>query len=184
MSDLQRAGQTVIAFRHAVQECNLDRIAAFIKEIIEKELWRARAEGVPDRLYKCESLPEFITAKPIRGCGWPLDKITLLLRQAGNEKVLYMWRKATKGGKGRPPKNSDRVTIKSKRGNSKDYLLDRLEQERPDLFERVINKELATKTAAREAGLIKEPTPLELLQKAWKKASAQERQTFLKEINP
>jgi hypothetical protein len=45
--------------------------------------------------------------------------------------ILAMWREATTGKKGRPSKeNSDNVTIKPERGNSRAYTLDRLRRER------------------------------------------------------
>jgi hypothetical protein len=51
--------------------------------------------------------------------------------------------------------NSDNVTNgRDGRGNGKAYTLDRLKRERPDLFARVVAKELSANKAAIEAGSV------------------------------
>ena len=72
--------------------------------------------------------------------------------------------------------------MKAKQGTSKKYTLDRLKRERPDLFERVVAKELSANAAAKEAGWRSKKTPLTQLRKAWAKASAEEKAVFLAEV--
>jgi hypothetical protein len=187
--DLQVAGVKAISFRKAVTQCNLDQIADMVKEIITDEWFRERVEGVPDRLYRCESLIEFITAKPVKGCGWPLEKITHLLKQSGNEEVLAMWIDAIT-----PPHGGDRkseevkikpdiIRLDRKYGTSKADILVRLKRERGDLYSRVIAKELSANAAAIEAGWRRKPTPLAQLRSWWAKASSEEKAAFLEEID-
>jgi hypothetical protein len=64
----------------------------------------------------------------------------------------------------------------------RDYTLARLHRDRPDLANRVESGELSANAAAIEAGFRKKPTPLDDLRRAWKKADAQQRKTFLEEI--
>lgn len=69
-----------------------------------------------------------------------------------------------------------------KRGsNSTAYLLARLERDRPDLASRVQSGELTVRTAALEAGIARDSTPLDDLRLAWKKATTRERATFRSE---
>ena len=60
--------------------------------------------------------------------------------------------------------------------------LDRLERERPELFDQVIGGVMSANQAAIEAGWRKVKTPLECLRTDWRKASEEERTIFRKEI--
>jgi hypothetical protein len=61
--------------------------------------------------------------------------------------VLTVWQEAIVGAKGRPHLNSDNVTIKSNRGNSKADTLRRLKKDYPELYDRVIAGELSANRA-------------------------------------
>jgi len=54
--------------------------------------------------------------------------------------------------------------------------LDRLARDRPDLLDRVRSGELKAKTAAKLAGIVRVPTPLERAEKAYRAMSPQDRQ--------
>jgi hypothetical protein len=54
-------------------------------------------------------------------------------------------------------------------------MLDRLARDRPDLLEEVQAGRMKTKTAAREAGIVRVPTAYELAQKVIRKLTAEER---------
>lgn len=75
----------------------------------------------------------------------------------------------------------DNVTLKE-RGNARSYIMARLDRDRPDLLERVVAGDLSANAAAIEAGFKKKPTSLDVLIAAWRKASAEERAAFLREI--
>jgi hypothetical protein len=64
-------------------------------------------------------------------------------------------------------------------GTDATYLLARLDRDYPALAARVHAGELKAKTAARQAGIIRDKTPLEQLQAWWRKASPDDRLTFL-----
>lgn len=59
--------------------------------------------------------------------------------------------------------------------------LDRLAKDRPDLLERVQTGELSVHRAAMEAGIVKPESGLTALNRAWKKASAEERAAFMRD---
>ena len=69
-------------------------------------------------------------------------------------------------------------TERPKPGWNSRYLLERLRRDHPELAARVAAGELRPRAAAREAGIVKDPTPLEELKRNWKKASPAERRTF------
>jgi hypothetical protein len=78
-------------------------------------------------------------------------------------------------------KQGNNVTLV--RGNKPGYLLARLARDRPDLlgaFER--GEYPSARAAAIAAGIIKPPTPYQVLCRAWEKASGEERHRFWKEV--
>lgn len=65
-------------------------------------------------------------------------------------------------------------------GTSSDYLTARIARDHPDILNRMKAGEFkSVRSAAIEAGIITLPTPLELLKRAWNKASEKDRQAFL-----
>jgi hypothetical protein len=70
-----------------------------------------------------------------------------------------------------------------KYGETSAYLTARIARDRPDILEEMkAGKYKSVRAAAKAAGIIKETTPLDLLNRAWAKASADERQQFLRLI--
>ena len=72
---------------------------------------------------------------------------------------------------------------KALQGTTARYLLNRLKRKRPDLAEAYTRGEYrSVHAAAKAAGWIKEPTPLDELHRAWRKASHEERIQFFNDI--
>lgn len=68
-------------------------------------------------------------------------------------------------------------------GNGSETLLRRLARDHPEIMSRWERSEFATvRDAARAANIKVDPTPLQILRRAWKRASEDERATFLSEI--
>lgn len=67
-------------------------------------------------------------------------------------------------------------------GRGSDYALARLERDRPELAEKVKAGELSANAAAVEAGFRKKPTALSQLRAAWRRATQDERETFISEV--
>jgi len=133
--------------------------------------WRQRK--FKGKLYEHNSFLDFITTPPLAGCGWPPEKVEALIKD--DSEVLAMWRAATTGKPGRPQKNSDIVTIKSERGNTRAYTLDRLKRERPDLFKLVTADKMSANAAAIKAGFRKNLMPLDRVLKLLPKLSPLDR---------
>ena len=116
---------------------------------------------------------EFVESPPLRGLGEKLSDIERLI--ADDAESLVRLRELIVAGKGNPTGNNqvgnnnnviissdlftdpEPATKKSTQGNSRAYTLTRLKNERPDLFERVVAKELTANRAAIEAGWRKRP---------------------------
>lgn len=71
--------------------------------------------------------------------------------------------------------------MKLRQGNCQSYLARRLKKQHVEIFAK-LETYPSVRAAAIEAGIIKPETALKLLRKAWKKATEEERQEFLNEI--
>lgn len=130
------------------------------------------------------------------------ESILVLIREVDSEvagEVLSRIHSGTRGGNNNPQGlgfpgvsrrqvNGDNVTMTSDsdtkdRGNSRAYTLNRLRREAPELFDKVLNKELSANAAAIEAGFRKKQTPIEIIKFNWKKLNEVERNEFLSWIS-
>lgn len=76
-------------------------------------------------------------------------------------------------------RNRDDIISSTSHGTSADYLSRRIARDRPDILERMKAGEFkSVRAAAKEAGIVKDPTPYQLLLKAWNKATVSERVQF------
>jgi DNA adenine methylase len=74
----------------------------------------------------------------------------------------------------------DIINSKTKGGTDPEYLTARIARDHPDILDRMKAGEYASvRRAAIDAGIVKEPTRLERLQKLWTKATDDERAQFL-----
>jgi hypothetical protein len=81
----------------------------------------------------------------------------------------------------RPRKDEERpkVSRASARGETAEYLTRRIARDRPDVLERMKRGEFrSVRAAAKAAGLVRDLTPLEQLERWWKKATPAERALF------
>lgn len=84
---------------------------------------------------------------------------------------------------GRPENGKGAVGTITKRGsNSADYLRRRLKRDRPDLLEKVADGRLSVRAAAVQAGIVKEPTPIEKAMAAFRRLTVAERRAFLEVV--
>jgi hypothetical protein len=93
-----------------------------------------------------------------------------------------MLRKAVVQPVGRPSKKQETrdnsTNYGDGRGNSRSYTLTRLQQHRPELYERVKAGELSANAAARDAGFRKPPEPFQQACRLWEKLIPEERDAF------
>ena len=100
------------------------------------------------------------------------------------EKVLAAPPDATVGavlGKvGRPKRGEEKVTSSPfpERGNSREYLTARLDRDRPDIAAQVHAGELSARKGAILAGIIRELSPLEKVQAAFRRLVKEDRDAF------
>lgn len=180
---LRDKGSLVQGFWDAVNRGtgSIANVAPLVRRIIETGAWQERIQD--GTTFTNGSFLEFIVDAPLKGCGWQPDKVEALIKD--EPETLTLWRHATKVGQGKRTDLVDNINeVKPTKGTSRAYTLDRLKRERPDLFERVVAKELTANAAAIEAGFRKPPTPFQELHRAWKKASEEERRAFLDEVSP
>ena len=86
-----------------------------------------------------------------------------------------------KAGPGRGKKTGDNMTRLS-RGTSAAYLVAKLKRDHPKIArDLATGKYRSARAAARAAGIKVDVSPLVLLRRAWRQASEEERQTFLRE---
>jgi hypothetical protein len=96
------------------------------------------------------SFREFVMAQPFQGLGTTKEKIEAHLGE-DNAAVVKL-RKLWKGSTDPRQSSTNNVSRATKQGNRRDYTLERLERERPDLRERVDARELSPNAAAIQAG--------------------------------
>jgi hypothetical protein len=179
------SGRDWFLLYHSLKEVgSLKDVPVILKRIINGEEWRAWKWI--NRDFKASSLGAYLTKRPPEGIGADLPMVEKLIEN--DPETLKRFRKLTTRPRGGDQKseqartNSDIITIDPKRGTSRAYTLERLERERPDLYEQVKAEKLSANAAAKLAGWRKQKSELELLRWHWRKASPREQETFRAEI--
>jgi hypothetical protein len=156
----------------------LNLVPGLLRRALIDEAWKERIvhqtkqhiPGFPSfRVYVETDVPE--------GLGATCELVERMLRD--DSEALALFRAATTGKPGAHNHN----IMRSRQGTSRAYTLDRLKRDRPDLFDRVKANNLSANAAAIEAGWRKKAAALDLLRKAWARATPQERAAFLAEID-
>lgn len=133
----------------------LSHVPKALAEVINSGAWREFVVRGTGEVVRYERFIDFVTTKPLEGLG--TDRATLERLCSGDTDVLLLLRKEWTAPVGRPAKasareNNDNIIIKPQQGTSKAYTLTRLESEAPELYARVVAKEISASQAAREAG--------------------------------
>lgn len=131
---------------------DLQAVERLLGEVIESGAWQSfhTPNGVS---VQPANFREFITAEPFQGLGATEEKIAALLGDDNN--AVVKMRNLLKDKPGRPstPKEStDNISRNTGTGTRRDYTLDRLQRESPELFDAVQRKELSANAAAVQAG--------------------------------
>jgi hypothetical protein len=130
----------------------LSVVPGLLRRAIKEKAWGERVvHQTKQQIPAFPSLRVYIETAPPEGLGATCDIVERLIKD--DTEILALFRKATTRGKGQPKKsNGDIITIKPERGTSRAYLLERLQRERRDLFNKVLADELSANAAAIEAG--------------------------------
>jgi hypothetical protein len=134
---------------------DIQAVEKLLIEVIETDAWKKfhTPNGIP---VEPRTFRDFIIGKPFSGLGSTEEKIAGLLGD-NNDAVVKM-RKLLKGQGKRTDLGNNVTEVPGRKtitGNRRDYTLDRLTRERPDLRARVDSKELSANAAAIEAGFRK-----------------------------
>lgn len=154
---LTEKGQLVESLWHAVDDAsgNLEVVPGLVRRVLETEAWRRRVQR--GRTFEHKRFIDFITEKPLAGCGWPRKKVEALIKDDPN--LLEMWRLAVTpqhGGDRTIISKNDNISLDG-HGTSKSYTVSRLKREFPELFEQVVSGDLSANAAAIKAGFRKKP---------------------------
>jgi len=153
MSDTLRRNSIYVSnLQEALREGEhgLKTVPGHIKKIIREEMWAERTVEATGQVAHFDSFSEFVAAPPPEGLG---ADVKMLKRMCDDDPdALRMLRAATTGEVGRSKGNTDNISNSSGHGTSKDYTLDRLARERPDLYEDVVQNRKSANAAAIEAG--------------------------------
>lgn len=157
-------------------EQGLKLVPGLIRRAIDERIWSERkVRQMRNKIAAFPSFTAYIESSPPEGLGATLE---LCERMIGDDpEALALFRQVTVGkhGGNRKTKNDNIIFDRPKQGTSRAYTLDRLQRERPDLFEQVKAGKLSANAAAIEAGFRKQSTPLERILKLLPKLTATER---------
>jgi hypothetical protein len=108
---------------------------------------------------------------------YAVDHCPELLEKAFSEAKTYVLQRH---GGDRKSSSYDKDDSPPQYGTSTAYLTARLARDRPDILARLHAGEYrSVRAAAREAGMVKDPTPLHVLQRLWHRASPDERRALV-----
>jgi hypothetical protein len=154
---LEEGGALIASLWRAVDggDGMISAVPGLVQRVLRTGVWKERS--YKGKIYRHERFIDFITTKPLAGCGWKPDKVERLIKDDPN--TIAMWEEAMKIGQGHRSDIVDNVNEVQGRstGNSLRYTLARLKRERSDLFARVRSKELSANAAAIKAGFRKKP---------------------------
>ncbi len=181
MNDIEK-GQLCDSVMSAIHHGlgNLETIPALLRRIIENRAWECRQVKMRG-VVQLANLRELITKEPMEGWGENPERIEGLIKH--DPEVLVLWRDAMKGQGKRSDLCNNITEVQGTTGTSRSYTVSRLQREAPELFAQVVAGTLSANAAAIQAGFRKKPTALEMLLKAWKVATDDDRRLFLLEIN-
>lgn len=175
---LKEKGGLVESLWHAVDNAagNLENVPGLVRRVLETGAWQKRVQD--GEVYEHQRFIDFITTKPLAGCGWSPEKVEALIKD--DPETLTLWRDAVQEKPGpKPESNSHNNIMRTNQGTSRSYTLSRLKRKNPKLFQRVVNGELSANAAAVEAGFRKKLTPFEQIVKLLPKISKQEQKAIL-----
>jgi len=130
---------------------------------------------------------DFCTTKQPHGLGYSPAHISGIIAERKTVEALAAKAEETPlaqhGELGRGRDNRVDNVNSNEAGNSATYISRRIARDRPDILQRMKDGEFpSVRAAAIEAGIVKVPTALDLLKRAWAKATDQERAAFVTEV--
>ncbi len=160
----------------------LSVIPELIVRIIEEGMWRKREVKGLGKVVEFNHFEEFVNAQPLEGIGSTVPMVRNFCRD--RPKALLLIDQATGHNQGRRTDLLDNIqeVEEAPTGTSKQRALRKLGKDAPELLQEVLAGEKSAHRAMVEAGFRKEPTPLILTQRAWKRANETERKEIVEWI--
>jgi hypothetical protein len=159
-NDLERRDIYVSNLQSALDdgERGLQHVPGHIKRIIREDMWQERIVQATGELAEYDHFAEFVNDPPPKGLGADVDMLKRMCKK--DDEALRLLREVVTDGDGNPSganQHSDGDggsvdNINRSSGTSKDYTLDRLAREDPELYEKVVADEMSANAAAIEAG--------------------------------
>jgi hypothetical protein len=132
------------------------------------------------------SFRDFCVARYPYGLGYEPAALDAIVEERKTAQALALKAEAVplaEHGGDRPEQEQGDNITSPERGTSSTYLARRIARDRPDILHRMKAGEFrSVRAAAIEAGIVKVPTALDLLRRAWAKATDEERVAFLKHV--
>lgn len=142
----------------------VEQIPDQVKRVIENGWWKERRpRKMSGKEFRYSTFGEFVEDHPPQGLGIKLDMLKKLCEDDPEALVAIREASTLKPGENQYTMDSNNITHHDPavRGTYKDYTLYRIKQERPDLYERVLKKEMSANKAAIEAGFRKKMVSVE-----------------------
>lgn len=185
MSKPELNGEYVDGLRDALRTVAIGKttskssLASCLRLVLRNESWRERVEPRTGDIFEFNSFAEFVTAPLLGGLSYDMETFKALVKGSDVEGQVEAALVGKHGGDRSKIDNVKLGEVRTQGGNSRAYLLRRLERERPDLAELVKSGEMSAHAAAIQAGYKSSPSPAAQLHKWWGKASEDERSRFL-----
>lgn len=183
---------------------DIDILRSTLAQALARHAWEERLDNRLAREVRFNAILDFITSKPLEGLGSSVETLRRLL--AGTPELVDLEQALARGrgGNNNPEGRNQHAAEEEKgeevnpsirsidqpalpapapihHGTTVQYAIRRLSSQRPDLLERVKAGEMSANAAMIEAGFRKVPTVLDILRRAWAKASEEERAALIRE---
>lgn len=139
----------------------IDNIPGLIEQLLAEDIWKEVYVEETERIVTYKSFEDFVTTPPPEGLGTKIDVVKRLI--GPDDATLNLLDSALQGKPGSPlPKNEKgqydptlydiQDSKKAPTGTSRQDGIRRLRKDRPDLLQRVLDKEMTVNQAMVEAG--------------------------------
>lgn len=141
----------VESLQHALHsgEVGLSLVPPLVKRVIEEQRWHERYVRVIREEARFDRFVDFVEASPPEGLGADVPLVERLC--ADDPEALRLIREATVNPRGKPADKHCIAMNKAIQGDAA-YVVSRLHDDRPDLYQEVVSKRMSPHAAAKAAG--------------------------------
>jgi len=183
--NLQHNDMVVDALRKAIRagDAGLKDVPGLVVKVVTEKCWQARHVHQTRKKAEFDDFIKFIEAYPPEGLGTDIKTLRRLCSnndEATQILALVAEPLAEHGEVGRGRENRPyNIRSKSEFGTNAEYLTARIARDYPEIHERMKAGEYTSvRRAAIDAGIIRELTNVEKIQKLWLKMTPEEKEEF------